>query len=50
MAPAKSLKVKEKQRKLLLPKTSSSECEGNVAKVPKESENEEVINLEEVIS
>lgn len=36
---AKCLKVKAKQRKLLLQKTALSEGEGNVAKVSKESKN-----------
>lgn len=48
MAPTKSLKVKRKQRKLLLPKMSSSEGEGNSTKVREELEKEEVSKVEEV--
>lgn len=36
----------KKQKNLLLQKTSSSKGDGNVAKVPKEARNEEVINIE----
>lgn len=48
VAPTKSLKVKRKQRKLLLPKMSSSEGEGNSTKVREELEKEEVSKVEEV--